>query len=57
MEAITILPQNRHFAARKDEWDKKEGTGKSMKNAFSMHSQAEVVPNKKIKPIALVELH
>jgi len=25
MEAIMCLPQNRHFAVTKDEWDTKEG--------------------------------
>jgi len=43
----------------KDEWDTKEGTGKSMKNAFYAQ-QAEATSNsKKFKPLALliVELH
>ena len=29
-----MLPPNRHFAVSKDEWDTKEDTGKSMKNAL-----------------------
>ena len=30
----SLLPPNRHFfVVSKDEWDTKEGTGKSMKNA------------------------
>jgi len=32
MEAIMCLPQNWHFMESKDEWDTKEGPGKSMKN-------------------------
>jgi len=35
IEAITCLPQNRHLSVvSKDEWDTKEGPGKSMKNAL-----------------------
>jgi len=35
IKAITFLPQNRHlFVVSKDEWDTKEGPGKSMKNAL-----------------------
>jgi len=51
------------FVVSKDEWDTKEGTCKSMKNALHVQwytSQAEVISNsEKIKPIALaiVELH
>jgi len=61
MEAITCLPHNRHFfVVNKDEWDTKEDTGKSMKNALHVQryakgtSQAEVTLNsEKIKPVAL----
>jgi len=54
------------FVVNKDEWDTKEGHGKSMKNALYVQrygkstSRTEVTSNsKKIKPIALaiVELH
>jgi len=31
---ITCLPQNWEFAVSKDEWDTKEGSGKSIKNAL-----------------------
>ena len=47
------------FAANKDEWDTKEDTGKSMKNALCCDmpkgtSRAEATSNsEKIKPIAL----
>jgi len=54
------LPQNRHFVVSKDEWDTKEGPGKSMKNALHVQwyskdtSRAEATSNsKKIKPVAL----
>jgi len=54
MEAITC---NRHFSWYKDEWDTKEGRGKSMKNASGMAkgtSRAEATLNsEKIKPVAL----
>jgi len=58
--------QSTLFVVNKDEWDTKEGCGKSMKNALHVqrygkrHSQAEATLNsKKIKPItlAIVELH
>ena len=29
-----MLPPNQHFAISKGEWDTKENTGKSMKNAL-----------------------
>jgi len=42
------------FVVSKDEWDTKEDTGKSMKNALHGTSRAETTSNnKKIKPIAL----
>ena len=48
------------FAVSKDEWDKKEDTGKSMENALYIqryakrHLSAEVTSNsEKIKPVAL----
>jgi len=55
MKAITCLPQNRHFFG---EWDTKEDTGKSMKNALHVQwygkRRAEVTLNsEKIKPVAL----
>jgi len=60
MEAITCLPQNRHFAVNEDEWDTKEGAVKSMKNALYVqwygerHLSAKVTSNsEKIKPVAL----
>jgi len=34
IEAIICLPQNQHFVVSKDEWDTKEGPGKSMKYAL-----------------------
>jgi len=55
------------FVVSKDEWDKKEGTGKSMKNALyvkrygkrHLSSWNDIKQWKKIKPVALaiVELH
>jgi len=54
------------FVESKDEWDTKEGTGKSMKNALHAQgvtkgtSRAEAMSNsEKIKPVvlAIVELH
>jgi len=55
------LPQNQlFFVVNKDEWDTKEGRGKSMKNALYIqwygkrHLSAEATSNrKKIKPVAL----
>jgi len=45
------------FMVSKDEWDTKEGTGKSMKNALHVQqygSWAEATSNsEKIKPVAL----
>jgi len=34
MEAIMFLSQNQHFVMSNDEWETKEVTGKSMKNAL-----------------------
>ena len=55
-----MLPLYRHFAVSKDEWDTKEDTGKSMKNALYVlryvkgTSRAEATSNsEKIKPVAL----
>ena len=49
------------FAVSKDEWDTKEDTGKSMKNALPKGTcRAEATSNnEKIKPVALavIELH
>jgi len=52
------------LAVSKDEWDTKEGTSKSMKNALHVSEKAPLElkrrrSTKKIKPIALaiVELH
>jgi len=57
MEAISY---NRHFMVNKDEWDTKEGCGKSMKNALHVqqygkrHLWAEAtLKSEKIKPLAL----
>jgi len=58
MEAVTCLPQNRHFAVSKDEWETKESTGKSIKNALYVQwygkiSWAEAASNsEKIKIVA-----
>jgi len=48
------------FLVSKDEWDTKEGTGKSMKNLLHVqwygirHLSAEEMPNsEKIKPVVL----
>jgi len=67
MEAITGQLQNRHFVVNKDEWDTKEDTGKSMKNALYVQQYgkrhlsgwSDVEQRKKLKPVALaiVELH
>jgi len=67
MEAIMCLPEIDTFIVRKDEWDTKEGIGKSMKNAWYIQwgmakgtSWAEATPNnEKIKPVAvaIVKLH
>ena len=55
-----MLPLNRHFPLSpiKDEWDTKEDTGKSMKNARTCcgmpTSRAKAtLSSEKIKPIAL----
>jgi len=52
--------QNQHFVVSKDEWDTKEGTGKSMKKILYVlrcakgTSRDKATSNsKKIKPIAL----
>jgi len=54
------LSQNRHFVASKDEWDTKEDTGKSMKNALyeqqcpKRHlSSGSNIKQQKIKSISL----
>jgi len=59
-EAITFLPKSAPFMVSKDEWDRKEYPGKSMKNALYVHgmakgtSRAEVTSNSnKISPVAL----
>ena len=65
-EAITCSRQIDTFPVSKDEWDTKEDTGKSMKNALYVlwyakrHCRAEATSNsEKIKPVALavIELH
>jgi len=65
-KATTCDHQIKTFTISKDEWDTKEDTGKSMKNALHIlwyakrHSWAEATSNReKIKPIALaiIELH
>ena len=59
-ESHHVLPLNEHFAVSKDEWDTKEDTGKSMKNALYILQYAkgtcwaEAMSNsEKIKPVAL----
>ena len=45
------------FAVSKDEWDTKENTGKSMKNALYLLQYAKrhiMLNSEKIKPVALV---
>jgi len=56
IEAITCLPQiPTLFMMSKDEWDTKEGTGKSLKNA--LHAQwYQKRPHLRLKCLAIVEL-
>ena len=58
-----VIAKSTLFAVSKDEWDTKEDTGKSMKNALYIlqyakrHLYAEAMLNsEKIKPVAVIKL-
>jgi len=45
IETMMCLPQNQHFMVSKNEWDKKQDTGKSMKNALHAQQYGKTHPS------------
>jgi len=41
-----VTDESTHFAVSKDEWNTKEGTGKSMKNAPAVYQKAPLRPKR-----------